>query len=312
MSMWEPFSEPARLAIVGAQEAAMELGDRFIGDEHLLCGLAAGRSDPAAISLAEAGVTPDRLKNAIVTRRRQPAPSDSPATEFVFTPRAKRVIERAFEKARERNEQFIGAGHFLLGLIGDPNNSASTLLTQMGVDLELLAASTAAAMDVDAQSAPRPVIGATRAAETKAPGTWEHFSPAARASTAAAHAEAQRFGAMITAAHLLAGIVSDEDNAVAATLERHRVSHEKVRAVLESADATFHAQTEMTFAPEAKRVIDLAFGKAKSLKDGYIGTKHLLLGMIDDGTNSGTDALKALNVNIAQLRNDLLELNTGK
>ena len=54
--------------------------------------------------------------------------------EMVFTPRAKRVIELAFEEARQLNHNYIGTEHLLLGLIREGEGVAARVLTNLGVD----------------------------------------------------------------------------------------------------------------------------------------------------------------------------------
>ena len=53
---------------------------------------------------------------------------------MVFTPRAKRVIELAFEEARQLNHNYIGTEHLLLGLIREGEGVAARVLTNLGVD----------------------------------------------------------------------------------------------------------------------------------------------------------------------------------
>jgi ATP-dependent Clp protease ATP-binding subunit ClpA len=108
--MWEPFSEPARHAIVRAQEVAQMFGSSYIGTEHITFALAE-RDDAVGEALAK---TVDR--DAI--RERLGAASATPVAEMVFTSGAKHSIERAFENARRLNHNFIGTAHIALGILG--------------------------------------------------------------------------------------------------------------------------------------------------------------------------------------------------
>src|SRR6202140_3599687 len=131
MSMWEPFTERARRSIVLAQEEAQRLGNNYIGTEHILLGIISEGESLAAKVLETLGVNLAKVRQeveAIVGRGGQTVQQ-----EMVFTPRAKRVIELAFEEARQLNHNYIGTEHLLLGLIREGEGVAARVLTNLGV-----------------------------------------------------------------------------------------------------------------------------------------------------------------------------------
>jgi hypothetical protein len=107
--MWEPFSEPARRAVVRAQAVAQMFGANFIGTEHLAFALA--ETDDEVGHLLANACDRDAL------RERLGAAASAPQSEMVFTAGAKNVIELAFENARRLDHNYIGAGHLALGLL---------------------------------------------------------------------------------------------------------------------------------------------------------------------------------------------------
>ena len=133
MTMWEPFTEPARRLIVRAQEVAQMFGAHFIGTEHMVFALGEG-DDPVGHVLANA-VDRDAL------RERLGSVSGPPTQEMAFTAASKRSIELAFESARRFNHNYIGTAHLAIGIILAepppllPAHQAATLL----VDLEHVA-----------------------------------------------------------------------------------------------------------------------------------------------------------------------------
>src|SRR4030088_3056279 len=132
MSMWEPFTERARRSIVLAQEEAQRLGNNYIGTEHILLRIISEGESLAAKVLETLGVNLAKVRQeveAIVGRGGQTVQQ-----EMVFTPRAKRVIELAFEEARQLNHNYIGTEHLLLGLIREGEGVAARVLTNLGVD----------------------------------------------------------------------------------------------------------------------------------------------------------------------------------
>ena len=109
MTMWEPFSEPARRAVVRSQEVAQMFGASFIGTEHMTFALAE-TDDAVGAALAKA-VDREALRKLLGDVSR--APTD----EMVFTSGAKRSIELAFENARRLNHNYIGSAHIALGIL---------------------------------------------------------------------------------------------------------------------------------------------------------------------------------------------------
>jgi ATP-dependent Clp protease ATP-binding subunit ClpC len=115
-----------------AQEEAQRLGNNYIGTEHILLGIISEGESLAAKVLETLGVNLAKVRQeveAIVGRGGQTVQQ-----EMVFTPRAKRVIELAFEEARQLNHNYIGTEHLLLGLIREGEGVAARVLTNLGVD----------------------------------------------------------------------------------------------------------------------------------------------------------------------------------
>ncbi|HEY0381607.1 MAG TPA: Clp protease N-terminal domain-containing protein [Candidatus Elarobacter sp.] len=109
MTMWEPFSEPARRAIVRAQEVAQMFGANFIGNEHMVFALA--EADDAVGAALTNAVDRDALREQLGNV------SQAPVVEMVFTTAAKQSIELAFENARKLNHNYIGTAHVALGIL---------------------------------------------------------------------------------------------------------------------------------------------------------------------------------------------------
>ena len=150
MSMWEPFTERARRSIVLAQEEAQRLGNNYIGTEHILLGIISEGESLAAKVLETLGVNLAKVRaevEAIVGRGGQTVQQ-----EMVFTPRAKRVIELAFEEARQLNHNYIGTEHLLLGLIREGEGVAARVLTNLGVDPAKVRVQTTSLLGAESQT----------------------------------------------------------------------------------------------------------------------------------------------------------------
>ena len=137
--MFERFSEPARQAVVLAQEEARELRHSSIGTEHLLLGLLREKQGLAARALEILGITVERVRAEVVAIV---APGEeSRSGQIPFTPRAKKVLELALREALSLGHDWIGTEHILLGLVRegegvepDSGGLARRILLEKGID----------------------------------------------------------------------------------------------------------------------------------------------------------------------------------
>lgn len=136
MSMWEPFREEGTRAIVAAQTAAQELGHAYIAPEHMLIGLATEWRTPAAQILSEYGATYEKLYDRV--RIAIPPETQKTPQEMVFTTRAKRSIEFAFQEARHLDHNYIGVEHLLLGIAHEAQGRTDSVLQAFGLDYDVL------------------------------------------------------------------------------------------------------------------------------------------------------------------------------
>ena len=132
--MWQRFTERARKVVFYAQEEAGRLGENYVSTEHLLLGLVRENDSVAARILDRIGVSLGRIRSEI---ERQVSRGDGRlGQDMQLTPRAKRVIDLAYDEARQLNNNYIGTEHLLLGLIREGEGLAGRVLSKLGVDLD--------------------------------------------------------------------------------------------------------------------------------------------------------------------------------
>jgi ATP-dependent Clp protease ATP-binding subunit ClpC len=68
------------------------------------------------------------------------------------------------------------------------------------------------------------------------------------------------------------------------------------------------AEHELSLTPRAKRVIELAIDEARGLGHNYIGTEHLLLGLVREGEGIAAGVLKSLGVNLDRVRHEVIRV----
>ena len=132
--MWQRFTESARKVVFYAQEEVVYHGENYVSTEHLLLGLTRAEGCVAWRILARLGVAPGRVRAE--TERLIARGEAHTGQDMQLTPRAKRVIDLAYDEARALDNNYIGTEHLLLGLIREGEGLAGRTLAMLGVDLE--------------------------------------------------------------------------------------------------------------------------------------------------------------------------------
>src|SRR5689334_1372632 len=132
--MWQRFTERARKVVFYAQEEAQKFGEGYVSTEHLLLGLVRESDSVAARVLEKLGVGLSRIRAEV--EKQLPRGDARPSQDMTLTPRAKRVIDLAYDEARNLNNNYIGTEHLLLGLIREGDGLAGRVLAKLGVELE--------------------------------------------------------------------------------------------------------------------------------------------------------------------------------
>ncbi|MBK7124861.1 MAG: ATP-dependent Clp protease ATP-binding subunit [Dehalococcoidia bacterium] len=134
---------------------------------------------------------------------------------------------------------------------------------------------------------------------------FDKFTERARRVLTLAQEEAHRFNHnYIGTEHILLGLVREGDGVAAKVLANLGVELNKVRSAVEfiigRGDRTVLGEIGLT--PRAKKVIELAVDEARRLTHSYIGTEHLLLGLVREGEGIAAGVLESLGVNLERVR----------
>ena len=130
--MFEKFTDKARKVMSLAQDEARNLGQMYVGTEHLLLALIKEGEGVAAQALAKLDVTYDETLatvRGLTNQDNEPVPGG----HIPFTPRAKRVLEGAYRETMTHGQTYIATEHLLLGIVAEGNGRAMDTLRQMGV-----------------------------------------------------------------------------------------------------------------------------------------------------------------------------------
>jgi ATP-dependent Clp protease ATP-binding subunit ClpC len=136
---------------------------------------------------------------------------------------------------------------------------------------------------------------------------FEKFSERARRVLSLAQEEAQRFNHnYIGTEHILLGLVRETEGGAAKVLANLNVELAKVRSAVEFIIGRGERPTpgEIGLTPRAKKVIELAVDEARRLDNHYIGTVHLLIGLMREGEGVAAGVLESLGVTLEKVRGE--------
>ena len=136
---------------------------------------------------------------------------------------------------------------------------------------------------------------------------FEKFSERARRVLSLAQEEAQRFNHnYIGTEHILLGLVRETEGVAARVLANLGVDLGKVRSAVEFIIGRGErpAQGEIGLTPRAKKVVELAVDEARRMNHTYIGTEHLLIGLLREGEGVAAGVLESLSVTLDKVRTE--------
>ncbi len=141
---------------------------------------------------------------------------------------------------------------------------------------------------------------------------FDRFTDRARKVMALARKEAQRFNHdFIGTEHVLLGLIQEGSGVAANVLKNLDIQPNKIRGEIEKHVQTGPAMVSMgqlPFTPRAKKVLELSQEEANELGHNYIGTEHLLLGLIREQDGVAAQVLMDLGVKLDEVKSEVLEL----
>jgi ATP-dependent Clp protease ATP-binding subunit ClpC len=143
---------------------------------------------------------------------------------------------------------------------------------------------------------------------------FERMTDRARKVLVLSMEEARLFNhAHIGTEHLLLGLISEGEGVAASALASFDVSLDKARRRVEQyvKVGPWPSPGHIPFTPRAKKVLELSLREALELGHSYIGTEHLLLGLLREGPGIGARVIVALDVPLERVRAEVLRLLEG-
>ncbi len=227
-----------------------------------------------------------------------------------FTERARKVFALAQEEALAMHHDYVSTEHLLLGLLREGDGIAARVLANLGVQLP------------EVRAAVQSMLGVGTSPSSGASG----LTPRAKKVIELAMDEARRLNChYIGTEHLLLGLVREGEGIAARVLESLGVSHEKVRqqTMQVVASASSYQQSPLhpsplppqdkleAFTDQARESFALMREEARGLNHNYLGTEHLLLGLVRQHEGIAAQVLHDLGVQLPNVRS-AVEVIIGK
>ena len=315
------FTPRARQVLALARIEADRFHHGFVSPEHLLLGIMKLGNGLAFDSLARSGLDLAKVREE-VEKEAGSCPDQKSAGNIPYAPRFRKVMALAAKEARSLRHAYVGTEHILLALLNEGDGVVPIVLKNLGVDLEKARVAVLQVLEKATGSLgytkfEKPgFFGQMSAKENpsaRAPlreAAMNNFTPRAQQVLALARKEADRFNHnFVGTEHVLLGLIALNEGVAVNALENQGLDLETVRMEIEKQVGTGPEQKiigNIPYTPRVKKVLALAAEEAKNLNHMYVGTEHILLGLMREGDGVAARVLKNLGVDIEQTRQEIL------
>ena len=144
-------------------------------------------------------------------------------------------------------------------------------------------------------------------------GMYGRFTERAQKAIMLSQEEAKRMKHnYVGTEHLLLGLIAEKDGVAAVSLKEMGVDLDNARKEVEKLIGFGNEEDQLVgFTPRTKRIFELSFLQARNLGHNYVGTEHLLLGLIAEGEGVAMVVLKNLGVDVKQLGEKVVGMITS-
>lgn len=265
-----------------AKEKLKDTNFETLGTEHLLFAMLEDKNSTLASLFESEGLT-----LPIFTEKMSSFESrelEYCENECLFTPGAYFAINSAYELAKELGSSSVKPEHILLGLLKEKKGIAYKILSETNIDINSL--------------------------YNKIINPIEKQKPVTLTILKLAKEEARRLGHNIVGTEqVLLGLLGEGTGIAAIVLKNLGVTLKDVRIETEKilGYGDGYSENEMTFTPRVKKLLEIAWSKAKKFDHPRIESEHLLLGIIIEKECMGMKVLENLGVDVLEIRQGILK-----
>ena len=265
-----------------AKNRLEETNREVFGTEQLLLGMFENRDDFLVSVLESEGLNLDNFSSKLfeINSRKDEYNENEPQ----FTPKAYKAVNTAYELAREFGSTYIKPEHVLLGILKEEQGLACRILSELNIDVGSL--------------------------YNKLLIPIEKEKPEILTITKFAQEEARRMEQNIVGTEqMLLGILCEGTGVAAKVLRNLGVTLKDLRIEVQKVIGFGHnysEEKEMMYTPRAKRVLAVAWIKAKKFKSLKVKSEHLLLAITKEKDSMAMKVLENLGVDVLEIRQGIL------
>lgn len=291
--------------------------------EHLLLGLIKEGGGIACAVLKKAAIDLDKLREEI--ERRCPRGASPSPPQIPISADLKKILELSGEESRNLGHNYIGTEHILLGMLRQKEGAVGQMLFQAGLSMEQARSFTLSFLKAAAshghtqpQGKPAKPEEASQESSGKPPSSirlpeafFERITQRVRKCLENAQTEAlRRNHNFIGTEHLLLGMLKDESGVACSVLRKLGVEFKSIHEGVDrrSPPGDEAVQGEAGYSARALRVLQWAYREAQSMQHRFIGTEHLLLGLLKEEQSVAAQALHDLGVHYEPVREEVVKI----
>ncbi len=312
------FTPPAQVVLALARMEANRLHHSQVNTEHLLLGLLRLGEGLAVTVLHQRGLTFETV-NVEVEKLNASAAAAASQGSVPYTPVVMQTLKIAMKEAKALHHDYLGTEHMLLALLAEKDGIAAQVLKNLGVDLaqtrEEILKGLHLGLQTDSSThrvAPLKQLASTGGVSV---ADGSNFTPRTQETIRLAQEEAKRLRHHFTGSeHLLLGLVKLGGGVAVNVLRKQGVDFERLCVVVEqlafpieysSPNPAVPIMPPLT--PAALRALSHAQQEASALKHTYVGTEHVLLGLLHEEAGTAAKLLKDLGLQLLPLRMEILK-----
>src|ERR1022692_3005994 len=326
------FTPRAQQVLALARKEADRFNHNFVGTEHLLLGLIKLGQGVAVNVLQKLGLDLETVRLE-VEKQVGTGPDQKMLGNIPYTPRVKKILALAAREARALNHTYVGTEHLLLGLLREGDGVAARVLKNLDVGIDRTRQEILKELDTNFASqsgmisetgqGPRMRMEISRQEPPHGSkpeilhvsgggdAAMSNFTPRAQQVLAFARTEADRLDHnFVSAEHLLLGLLKLGQGVAVNVLVKRGVSLELAREKVEQLvckGTEPKAEGNIPYTPQLKKALALGAREANALNHTYVGTEHLLLGLMRDEDSVAARVLKQMGLDLEITRKEILK-----
>lgn len=298
--MFDRFTERARKVMSYARQEAERLNHDYIGTEHILLGLCREGTGMGIHLLRSQNANPDEIKKEILTRVRA-GMKQIALKQLPFTDRAKKVLEFAIVEAIQMDNNHVGTEHIMLGVLREAEGIGAQTLHHFGITIEKAHEDLVHLHDQHDRnlSVPPPP-----AQDFPVRGFTDRAEKVMQLAIDAARNLGQ---ACVGTEHILLGLAVEGSGVAANVLEEMGTGPERLLQILNEQPKAKTPPVALPLSPGAEKAVVMAYEEARKLEHTFVGTEHLLLGLLHDPKEGAAKALEACGLELNAVRCEVME-----